>query len=600
MRIGRNDRCPCGSGLKYKKCCLNKPKHELLKITPAKKEDGDIFFSRFDRIELVKTFSALSIIPENHGKNIRLEELVIHSLIEKKIGTGSPTEMELKKFFGKNFVEDAMEDICVNTFTDLITFHGGDYIIFPGITEDGQQILSNQLGSIFHMPGNKIPSWFKSNTMMVTLFMLGISDLIATRLGYGRYMESAVDENKIFVPDEHKLREIKESITITNQEMQSFLEREKISPDVVEMFTIDPDKELGEYSLDPYSNLLLYKPILKTEEGYVIVSPSTICLALSGFIWNMAKKGGIMEEVNTTYHAFTWNNVNFELKKLGFNYIEIPEVKLEDHMKAGFYKFDDDKIAFIRYVSDSGKYFGDNESGFGGFASLEGIGKPNDVIEALRKIPHYKNFKIFSISILSGIGGEMMYSIMDDGADRVLALPIQELNTMAQLTTIDALDMWKFATARDKIAKSNPLFFSLSALDLMKVFRENSDSFYLSDDSTSTVPYVEPGYARDWYLDAKLRSDKHSVLRRNGNKYSFAGVELKDSFMPIYYNLHDVSIGNPSFAIGGYSQPIWVMPANMPDKASSGLKSMYLHVSEGIGYWLWQIQDHIKDLISNL
>jgi len=24
MRIGRNDACPCGSGKKYKKCCINK------------------------------------------------------------------------------------------------------------------------------------------------------------------------------------------------------------------------------------------------------------------------------------------------------------------------------------------------------------------------------------------------------------------------------------------------------------------------------------------------------------------------------------------------------------------------------------------------
>ncbi|MBK5101444.1 MAG: SEC-C domain-containing protein [Desulfobacteraceae bacterium] len=23
-KIGRNEPCPCGSGLKYKKCCLNK------------------------------------------------------------------------------------------------------------------------------------------------------------------------------------------------------------------------------------------------------------------------------------------------------------------------------------------------------------------------------------------------------------------------------------------------------------------------------------------------------------------------------------------------------------------------------------------------
>ena len=29
MRIGRNDPCPCGSGKKFKKCCLGKPNAEL-------------------------------------------------------------------------------------------------------------------------------------------------------------------------------------------------------------------------------------------------------------------------------------------------------------------------------------------------------------------------------------------------------------------------------------------------------------------------------------------------------------------------------------------------------------------------------------------
>lgn len=30
MKIGRNDPCPCGSGKKYKKCCLNKSEIEFL------------------------------------------------------------------------------------------------------------------------------------------------------------------------------------------------------------------------------------------------------------------------------------------------------------------------------------------------------------------------------------------------------------------------------------------------------------------------------------------------------------------------------------------------------------------------------------------
>jgi hypothetical protein len=27
--VGRNDPCPCGSGKKYKNCCLNKPKGKI-------------------------------------------------------------------------------------------------------------------------------------------------------------------------------------------------------------------------------------------------------------------------------------------------------------------------------------------------------------------------------------------------------------------------------------------------------------------------------------------------------------------------------------------------------------------------------------------
>jgi len=29
MKIGRNDPCPCGSGKKYKKCCLDKTTPEV-------------------------------------------------------------------------------------------------------------------------------------------------------------------------------------------------------------------------------------------------------------------------------------------------------------------------------------------------------------------------------------------------------------------------------------------------------------------------------------------------------------------------------------------------------------------------------------------
>lgn len=47
MKIGRNELCPCGSGKKYKYCCMNKPKmyikdgvSEMVAIRNTVKQQG--------------------------------------------------------------------------------------------------------------------------------------------------------------------------------------------------------------------------------------------------------------------------------------------------------------------------------------------------------------------------------------------------------------------------------------------------------------------------------------------------------------------------------------------------------------------------------
>jgi hypothetical protein len=42
IKLGRNDACPCGSGLKYKKCCLGKIEPSLVDIKNSYKEKHKI------------------------------------------------------------------------------------------------------------------------------------------------------------------------------------------------------------------------------------------------------------------------------------------------------------------------------------------------------------------------------------------------------------------------------------------------------------------------------------------------------------------------------------------------------------------------------
>ena len=58
MRLGRNDPCPCGSGKKYKRCCL------------AQTEARDLIRNRLRRAEGTVVPRALEYAVKRYGKNI--------------------------------------------------------------------------------------------------------------------------------------------------------------------------------------------------------------------------------------------------------------------------------------------------------------------------------------------------------------------------------------------------------------------------------------------------------------------------------------------------------------------------------------------------
>src|SRR5688572_24922212 len=90
MNIGRNEPCFCGSGKKFKKCCIEKDSNnindfsnlsfreflEKKKDIPNKKKvSAKTFFEQYNTVDLLTIIGLLKVLPENHGKNLRLEEI---------------------------------------------------------------------------------------------------------------------------------------------------------------------------------------------------------------------------------------------------------------------------------------------------------------------------------------------------------------------------------------------------------------------------------------------------------------------------------------------------------------------------------------------
>lgn len=100
--VGRNDPCPCGSGKKYKKCCL--PRHEEEEQLRRKLEEPEILS---DKYFTVKEYISESGFPVVNLDYFLLELLNIIGSIIHKLGKPNPEQVKelLKKLLsqGRNF-----------------------------------------------------------------------------------------------------------------------------------------------------------------------------------------------------------------------------------------------------------------------------------------------------------------------------------------------------------------------------------------------------------------------------------------------------------------------------------------------------------------
>ncbi|MDD2469970.1 MAG: SEC-C metal-binding domain-containing protein [Bacilli bacterium] len=167
-KIGRNELCPCGSGKKYKKCCLNKVEiRKRIKQENAhlSEKDRDLFYKLYFGLltyvnnkykinkEIQSLIGAIGINP-NEIQEIR-EKLwnnkkVITEYIEKNPHKLNQAEMEILKGFKKAIYGDF-----------VMAKHEKDYTILYG--EEKHYGIIGITGNIDEiMPNTKLPIFIKT------------------------------------------------------------------------------------------------------------------------------------------------------------------------------------------------------------------------------------------------------------------------------------------------------------------------------------------------------------------------------------------------------------------------------------------------------
>ena len=130
-KINRNDPCPCGSGKKFKKCCMGKVEMDTHPNTGKYSRQNNCesvfrYFQTHSTKDVLNFVIGLQLSPSNHGKNVRIEDLARLAVLSMHIDDSRPVSCgELKALLDKDYGHNCMEDLPCNMFSENVAYFGG-------------------------------------------------------------------------------------------------------------------------------------------------------------------------------------------------------------------------------------------------------------------------------------------------------------------------------------------------------------------------------------------------------------------------------------------------------------------------------------------
>jgi hypothetical protein len=588
-KIGRNDPCPCGSGKKYKYCHFKTSSKE--KSTQESSPLAD-----FDQKFLLDTLCTALLMPENHGKNIRLELLICASLLNGKIINGKKDSTLLKKVLDQHYNYNHLEDPPVNLFTEVVTFHGGDYLILPGIMDSGTFILSNLLTSIFQTQNN-LPKAYSDSVYGAATLLLAISNKVLTEIGLDRYQDETLTDDKINILEGDKLKDFSSFLFVPYNFLLhlSYVNNIKAG-EIIRLFTLIEEDESS--LKDEHNPPVVEKPFMEIENGYYLLCPSTILSALTHHIISAAIKENCLPEVISKYCDVLWYNVNGHFRLMGYS--PLKNFKLEECItfRKDIYRFDTDKIAITYLRFDDGADYSTNGVHQSRHSGIEKDGVDADLIKTINTIKEeFPNNEILVIILLAGIGREYMCTYPATLDVKIVAFPIYAFEIIMRTRDYEPLMIWNYITAKEILRKKTRVFPLQEEIDLYAFYKDHDDSFYMSDNERPGFFMTEVGYSTTFIRNILKKEDIHSVLYPDVEKGIGYIPCVKMPWAPkIYSPITQVGI-KLTHVLEGYQQPIWVEFNGDIFSIDPSKRRIYIEYLDAISYWLWQINPGTRDYL---
>ena len=581
-KIGRNDPCPCGSGKKYKKCCINSDKKfEFTQPKSNKRENKTFTFIESNNShQLLNFIIGLQMQPNNHGKNVRMEELATH--IVTNLNSNPKGNLKLfKQHLDTEFASNYMEDIPENLFSESIIFYGGNYTVFSGIYGYAVETFKNFTETIFTQK-NDLPDEFKNHVYSGVTLILELGKIISEKFDIEGNIEGAQGERK-FVYSSNEI-----DTSFSQDEINQICKEYKIDPRIINDFIVQPnDKRF--LNNDPDKNPLLKRPIIKFEDKYYFILISSQVTVLNEFIIRLSNTYNCNQKLTELYHAKLWHEKWGACDKMGWQLtdIELPQNKTPKILKERVFQFEQNRLAYACYVHN------DKDEEFFSGKNLDLDKRITEVITDLKNNPAMKDHKFLSLVTYDCMGRNMFIGFGAPQKDELrLSFSMHQFNFLCSSEKWENLSLWKFAKSYEIFSKTTNST-STDTLDMYSIYKAKDESFYFGDDARPNFLTVVPGDGSRLIKEAKIKKNNHGILSQIKGQNVFIPSTKYADYAPLYKPLN--SLGYYSICLKAFDFPLWIVNHQVKNKL---MTIQVRNFAEAIGFWLYKLKPEIAKFLN--
>lgn len=598
--IGRNEKCPCGSGKKYKRCCIDKPST----VWPSKESNSSFqnrklekksklaICNNYPHSEVLKILSLLQLQPQNHGKNIRLEVAVTEVVNSIRETTPDLNIDQFRKDLLKEFPKDYREDPPDNFFTENIVYSNGNNVVYPGIFIDVVEIFQLHIKALI---SSKYPADFLGDCNNAIILLLTIQNTIAKRLNHTHRLYEQQTNTELYIPDDEYLIKHKDAFTFDFNDIKTICDKYQIPYNTIDAFVWKWQTHSLDFENED-ENPLFRQPFVFIEGAFLLVMPTAIVQCLIQFILEKVRRYNVKSllakefakssepEVMSAFGGMRWKGIPFEFPESA----NAPDYML---FKESIWQVDERKFAYAVVLTENVLTQQEKDRLQKGFSDY--IGKRFfDVIEKLKTTTEVEGTLLVTIVSKIGLISDTILPLTRfDNITYFISLTPVELLVLTREWKFDNLTLWKYVkylTIAEQSVQFTPLTSHLAIFDY---YKKNSESFFHPDDERYNYIFLEFDIAGDVRRRGLSKLDKIGISYGTRETFGFMQCVRKEDHYPVYVS-QEAYFGILRSCLLKYSLPIWFEAANNDWKPD-----LYINA---ILYWLNEIYEDAKDYINQL